>query len=117
MIRESEQRQRSRTHDSLRAGALLLVLAAPGCGGEPGSGDGAASAVATSGAMATPPVSDAEAKVPNERSRILGPFLDSHWRLPVALQGEPRAGFSEAEASLEPWSLGLKARAASRNSF
>ena len=38
----------------------------------------------------------------SERVRTLGAFLISHWSLPVALQGEPPAAFSEAEASLEP---------------
>jgi hypothetical protein len=33
---------------------------------------------------------------------VLGPFLTSHWVLPVPLQGPPPDGFTELDASLEP---------------
>ena len=42
-----------------------------------------------------------------ERERVLGAFLDTHWRLPIASQGEPPAGFSEADASLQPETCGV----------
>ena len=38
----------------------------------------------------------------SERERVLGPFLSEHWTLPVPPQGAPPAGFSAAEASLDP---------------
>ena len=37
-----------------------------------------------------------------ERERTLGPFLAEHWKLPIAAQGEPPAGWTAAEASLRP---------------
>jgi hypothetical protein len=39
---------------------------------------------------------------PSERARVLGPFLDEYWRLPVPPQGPAPAGFSEAETALDP---------------
>ncbi len=36
------------------------------------------------------------------RRAVLGAFLDAHWRLPIAPQGPPPIGFTEAEASLDP---------------
>ena len=43
---------------------------------------------------------------PGERARVLGPFLAAHWELPVAPQGPPPAGFSPAEAALDPATCG-----------
>ncbi len=37
-----------------------------------------------------------------ERAAVLGAFLDEHWRLPVAPQGEAPAEFSEVDRSLDP---------------
>ena len=37
-----------------------------------------------------------------ERETVLGPFLSRHWLLPVPEQGAPPAGWSAAEASLDP---------------
>ncbi len=39
---------------------------------------------------------------PSERARVLGPFLDEYWRLPVAPQGPAPVAFSKAEAALDP---------------
>ena len=63
-----------------RRGVALSLLVVLGCGGEP----------------APPPAAALE------REAVLGPFLAGHWRIPTAPQGAPPAGFSEAEASLEP---------------
>ena len=37
-----------------------------------------------------------------QRLHVLGAFLEAHWQLPLALQGEPPAGFSELDRSLDP---------------
>ena len=37
-----------------------------------------------------------------QRLGVLGAFLDAHWRLPLAPQGEPPAGFSQVDRSLDP---------------
>jgi nitrate/TMAO reductase-like tetraheme cytochrome c subunit len=41
-----------------------------------------------------------------ERERILGPFLDAYWRLPVPYQGEPPSAWSPLEQSLAPADCG-----------
>jgi hypothetical protein len=46
--------------------------------------------------------SGAEGAVDNAREDLLGPFLEHYWQLPVPLQGDPPAGFSAVEASLDP---------------
>ncbi len=73
-------------HAYLRLGlsiALLLIACEP----EPvGSGDEATTTRPTS----------------PERSRVLGAFLDAHWQLPIAPQGEPPPSFSEVDRSLDP---------------
>ena len=42
----------------------------------------------------------------NERDAILGPFLAEFWRLPIPAQGATPAGWSEAEAALDPMVCG-----------
>lgn len=52
------------------------------------------------------PPAVAAAPGPSERERVLGPFLATHWRIPIAPQGDPPPDWSKAEASLEPETCG-----------
>ena len=67
----------------------------------------AAIAIGCSGEDAPGPMSPSPAaEAGSERSRILGPFLEAHWTLPIPAQGQPPAGFSKLDASLAPEDCG-----------
>jgi hypothetical protein len=84
-----------------RAKATLLGIAAAAIACGPQSSDGETPAEgAASPRMVAPDAAG------SERERALGPFLSEHWALPVPEQGSPPAGFSEAEASLDPGTCG-----------
>lgn len=79
-----------------------------GSGGAPGAEAEAARSAAAAVAESPPaasPMGLTEAAGP-ERRRVLGPFLDRHWLLPVPAQGPPPPGWSEVEVSLEPEACG-----------
>jgi hypothetical protein len=46
--------------------------------------------------------SGATSEAGSQRERVLGPFLASHWRLPVPPQGPAPASFSETHEALDP---------------
>jgi GNAT superfamily N-acetyltransferase len=78
---------------ALLVGSLGLAAA---CEREPTTSDAEALPTTMSGAEAAG----------TERATVLGSFLEAHWQLPIPAQGEPPAGFSEAEASLQPATCG-----------
>ena len=54
---------------------------------------------------ATAPMGEARSSG-SQRAQELGAFLASHFSLPIPAQGEPPAGFSEADRSLDPETCG-----------
>ncbi len=73
----------------------LLVLLLPACEGEESAGP-----------MDPPSPDPGEAGRPTQRERALGPFLEAHWKRPVAAQGPAPEGWSPLEASLDPKDCG-----------
>jgi len=60
------------------------------------------SAVATGSVLCVTPAARSQPAASSERERVLGEFLASFWQWPLRPQGSPPAGFSAADASLDP---------------
>jgi hypothetical protein len=73
------------------AGLIVVVLAALSC---------------TDRTSTHPASTQASGTSVVKRAEVLGSFLDRHWQLPIPPQGPAPAGWSEAEASLDPAACG-----------
>lgn len=88
------------------AGRGRLVLALAILGLAPGCEDASRIAPRVAEAAAPVPMQAADSGS-LDRARALGPFLASHWKLPVPAQGAPPDGWSALESSLAPQDCGV----------